>query len=772
MTDLNLEELNPPQKEAVCYDKGPLLVLAGAGSGKTRVVTHRISRLIHEKGVQSGRILAVTFTNKAAREMHHRIEELVGDRAKGLWIGTFHAMCARILRRHADRLGYSRNFTIYATDEQRQLLKRIVSGLNWDPNTWKPADINSRISRAKSHLITPERMMAEKRRRDDVQLAELYQHYQVALKEANAMDFDDLLNLSVVLLSDHEDVLTQFQNQFEHVIVDEYQDTNEPQDILTRVLALPQNNLCVVGDDDQSIYRWRGAQFKNILNLPQVYKDLKVVRLEENYRSTPNILNAAYAVVSKNEDRHDKKLWTGRKEGEPIRLVSNENEEVEAIQVVGGIQKAVEEKVPLGEIAVLYRTNAQSRVIEDALVRARVPYKVVGGFAFYQRKEVRDLLCYLKMLIRPHDDVAFLRIVNTPRRGIGQTTIRQLQSKAGSLRLSLYETAKNAVSYEEIGSGGATKLRNLIHQIQGWAAGLEENSLAETSTVILRDTGYEEFLRNDDPAKAEAKIENVKELVSAMTTAETELTFTGTAPWEPGNDHEEPDLPTRREKLEVFLERATLESDTEDQEDRNDVVSLMTLHAAKGLEFQRIFMTGMEEGLLPHANSATTKEGLEEERRLCYVGMTRAKDILTLSFAHNRRIFGLNTPTTHSSFLDEIPKELLEQTGGTRPAWDDEGDTEVFDTTPQGKSGEQDHKSYQSKYQNTTSTRQKIREALSPSKAIPDFLQPGKVVRHRTFGLGKVLQAEGAEPALKITVEFQIAGKKTVVQKFAKLEPA
>ncbi|MCA9410435.1 MAG: UvrD-helicase domain-containing protein [Candidatus Omnitrophica bacterium] len=769
MSELNLNELNPPQREAVCHDEGPLLVLAGAGSGKTRVVTYRISRLILEKGISASRILAVTFTNKAAREMTHRIEEIVGGRARGLWIGTFHAMCARILRRHADRLGYTRDFTIYATDEQRQLIKRIVADLNWDPNKWKPAEVNGRISRAKSHLITPERMMAEKRRHDDHLIAELYQHYQEALREANAVDFDDLLNLCVVLFSDHEDVLAQFQTQFEHVIVDEYQDANEPQDILTRVLALPQNNLCVVGDDDQSIYRWRGAQFKNILNLPQVYKDLKVVRLEENYRSTPNILNAAYAVISKNEDRHDKKIWTGRKEGEAIRLLSNENEEVEAQQVVRMISEAIEEEVPAGEIAVLYRTNAQSRVIEDALVRARVPYKVVGGFAFYQRKEVRDLLSYLKMLIRPHDDVSFLRIVNTPRRGIGQTTIRQLQSKAGSLRLSLYETAKNAANYEEIGSSGATKLRNLIRQIQGWGKGLEERSLADTLTLILKDTEYEDFLRHDEPAKAEAKVENVKELVSAMMVAETEMTFESTDPWDTQEEREEK-TPTRREKLEVFLERATLESDTEEQQDRDDVVSLMTLHAAKGLEFQRVFMTGVEEGLFPHQNSADSKEGLEEERRLCYVGMTRAKDLLTLSFAHNRRVFGTSMPMRQSRFLEEIPQDLLEPVGGTGPAWNqfrDEDDEE--EPTPSFQPTRSPYRP-PSRKPKSSSTLEK--SAMPPPASIPDFLQPGKAVRHRTFGLGRVLRAEGSEPALKVTVDFKIAGKKTVVQKFAKLEPA
>lgn len=770
MNRLNLDDLNPPQKEAVGHDDGPLLVLAGAGSGKTRVVTYRIARLILERGVSAGRILAVTFTNKAAREMTHRIEELAGDRARGLWIGTFHAMCARILRRHADRIGYARDFTIYATDEQRQVIKKIISDLNWDPNAWKPADVNSRISRAKNHLITPERLAEEKGRKGDAQLAEIYRIYQETLKAANAFDFDDLLNYCVVLFSDHEDVLAQYQMQFEHVIVDEYQDTNEPQDILTRVLALPQNNLCVVGDDDQSIYRWRGAQFKNILNLPKAYRDLKVVRLEENYRSTPNILKAAHAVISRNKDRHDKKIWTGRGEGEPIRLFSAESEEVEATQIAQRIREAIAEKVPPGEIAVLYRTNAQSRAIEDALVRARIPYKVVGGYAFYQRKEVRDLLAYLKILIRPHDDAAFLRIVNTPKRGIGQTTVRQLQSKAGSLRVSLYEAAKNAANLAEIGAGGSVKLQNLVRSIQGWTRKLEDRPLADTLIAILQEIDYELHLREEDHAKAEARIENVKELGSALAVAESEMAFEAVRPWEDEAEQSEP--PSRARKLEVFLERATLESETEEHQERDDVVSLMTLHAAKGLEFDRVFISGMEEGLLPHANSADTHEGLEEERRLCYVGMTRAKNVLTLSYSHNRRIFGNSTPMRQSMFLQEIPADLLDQADGPHTGWQAAGGfaangprrrTGFLERPGGGRPPGRGRRQF---------APPKEKPAPAPPAPVPAFLQPGRPVRHRTFGLGRVVRTEGAEPSLKVTVDFQIAGMKTVVQKFAKLEPA
>ncbi|NUN95153.1 MAG: UvrD-helicase domain-containing protein, partial [Candidatus Omnitrophica bacterium] len=498
MNQVPLDDLNPPQREAVLHEGSPLLVLAGAGSGKTRVVTYRIARLILDRGVPAGRILAVTFTNKAAREMSERIAAMAGERSRGLWIGTFHAMCARLLRRHADRLGYPREFTIYDTDEQRSLIRKVVMKLNWDSEKWQPAKVQSRISHAKNHLITPEMMAARGRKAEDSHLAEIYERYLAALKDAGAMDFDDLLLNALRLFTEHEDLKGQYQNQFEHVIVDEYQDTNEPQDSLTKILAEPRRELCVVGDDDQSIYRWRGAQFENILQLPKVYPDLRIIRLERNYRSTTQIIKAAQAVISNNRDRHGKELFTEREEGAPVGLLSVENEEDEARRVAELIAEALREEVPAREISVLYRTNAQSRVLEEALVRAEIPYRVVGGLAFYQRKEIKTLLSYLRLLVQPHDDLAFLRIVNYPRRGIGETTLRQLQAKAGALRVSLFEAAKSAANFPEIGASGAQKLQAVCLWINRWTVGLEERPLADTLRRVIEETEFEDALRKEE----------------------------------------------------------------------------------------------------------------------------------------------------------------------------------------------------------------------------------------------------------------------------------
>ncbi len=768
-----LEELNAPQKEAVCHEGSPLLVLAGAGSGKTRVVTFRIARLILEKGVFPGRILAVTFTNKAAREMAERIVTMTGEKGRGLWIGTFHAMCARILRRHADHLGYPRDFTIYDSDEQKDILKQVIRGMNWDLEKWNPSRTLHRISFAKNHLMTPDQVASQNRKVDDVQLSEVYAKYGEALKQVGAMDFDDLLVLTNRLLEEHEDVREIYQRQFEHVIVDEYQDTNEPQDRLTRLLASPQENLCVVGDDDQSIYRWRGAKFQNILKLPEVYPKLKIIRLGQNYRSTTRIVQAAQSVITHNRERHHKDLTTDREEGQPVWLLAAENEEDEAIQVAGLVSAALRDGVLPREIGILYRTNAQSRVLEEAFLRAQIPYRIVGGLAFYQRKEIKTLLAYLRLLIVPHDDIAFLRIVNVPRRGIGQTTLRQLQAKAGSLHLSLFETAKRAGSWEEIGSGGAQKLQGLCLLLNRWAARLEELSLARTLQCIIEETEYLDFLEKDEPAKAEARRENVLELVTALQASEMSLTFEEVRPWE---NHESGAPMTRAQKLELFLEKVTLQSDLEGEEAVLDAVSLMTLHSAKGLEFSRVFITGVEEGVLPHVQSMNSNEELEEERRLCYVGITRAKDHLVLSHAYQRSMMGTTSSNPRSRFLDEIPPQLVENVGVIRTPRSSQQD--LFDTPYPGRSRTgRNFRRYQ-EYRKPEPHQSETRP-VTPASSVtpktktkpPDFLQQGCVVRHKTFGIGKVQSVEGEDPMWRVTVDFRIVGRKTVIQKYAKLEP-
>lgn len=778
---LALEELNPPQKEAVCYQQGPLLVLAGAGSGKTRVVTFRIARLILDESIPAGRILAVTFTNKAAREMVTRIESLAGGRARGLWIGTFHSMCARMLRRHSDRLGFPREFSIYDTDEQRDLIKKILYEINFDTDKWQPARVQQKISYCKNHMITPDTLLNQPRREEDPSLARIYSLYLDHLKTLGAMDFDDLLILCNRLMDENPDIRQMYQTQFEHVIVDEYQDTNEPQHLLTQALAEPQRNLCVVGDDDQSIYRWRGAQFQNILHLPKLYPDLKVIRLEQNYRSTSRIIKAAQSVIECNRKRHGKDLFTKREEGQPVMLVSTEDEEQEAGYVASMIREALQSGVPPTEIGILYRTNAQSRVLEEGLIRAGIPYRIIGGLAFYQRKEIKTLLSYLRLLIQPHDDIAFLRIVNAPRRGIGQTTLRQLQARAGALHLSLFETAKRASNYEDIGSSGAQKLQSLCWQINRWSVSLDERALSATLQSIIDETDFETFLKKEDESKAQTRIENIMELKSALDDAEVTMAIESIRPWEAAQDLSQLN---RTSKLELFLERVALENDkVEDQ--NQEAVLMMTLHAAKGLEFSQVFMTGMEEGLFPHAQSFDSEEALEEERRLCYVGMTRAKDRLVLSYSIQRTLFGNFSRTIPSRFLKEIPEDLLESRSTLSAETALQSSEFEFSFEKKQRKGFRSAGAWPRSSSSVSPARN--RETASPKIETPDrtprtqppsrkdetpsFLKPGAWVRHQTFGIGKVLAVDGSSSQLRVTVQFQIVGQKTVLQKFAKLTP-
>jgi len=756
----DLQDLNDPQREAVLHDEGPLLVLAGAGSGKTRVVTCRIARLIKDCSVPPWRVLAVTFTNKAAREMTGRIEAMIGEASRGLWIGTFHSVCSRILRSHADKLGYGRDFTICDADEQKDLLKRIIHDLNWDPEKWQAARVRSKISYAKNHFQSPDNISQNTTYRDGTQVAELYKAYQERLKRANSVDFDDLLLLTHKLLVDHAEVRSHYQGQFEYVVVDEYQDTNGPQHEITTILVEPQRNLCVVGDDDQSIYRWRGAQFQNILGLPEVFTDLRIIRLEQNYRSTPNIVSAAQAVISKNQARHGKDLFTVRSEGEPVRVLATESETDEGEKIAILVAKAISEGVSANDICLLYRTNAQSRVLEEAFVRHDVPYKIIGGMAFYQRKEIRTLLAYLRMLIQPHNDAAFLRTVNSPKRGIGQTTISQLVAKASALSISLFEAAKNAASFPEIGSSGAQKVQTLCLMINHWSAKIEEKPLEETLSRILDDIEYQEALEKEDRARAVSRWDNVRELKTALQIAEMATRVGELLPWQEVAAGEEV---SRVQKLEVFLERVALDSSSEEEGPATEAVSLMTIHAAKGLEFSYVFMTGMEEGLFPHSQSMNSPEEVEEERRLCYVGMTRAKDHLVLSYAHNRFIYGTHINCIRSRFLDELPKELVENIGVV---------VERGLTKDQQFHGPQSKSRYRSNWKPERSSVVTAPRSSKPKTPPPDFLVPGRSVRHKTFGLGNVLNVEGVEPALKVTVDFNIVGVKTVVQKYAKLEPA
>ena len=613
------DTLNEPQREAVFQTEGPLLILAGAGSGKTRVLTHRIAYLIEEQGVNPWNILAITFTNKAAGEMRDRVDQLVGFGSESIWVSTFHSMCVRILRRHIELLGYDTNFTIYDTDDQKTLMKDVCKLLEIDTKRFRERALMSAVSQAKNELITPEEFrlnaggdFAQRK------IADVYEEYEKQLRANNALDFDDLLFKTVQLFQTQKDVLEYYQERFRYMMVDEYQDTNTVQFELIRLLAAKYRNLCVVGDDDQSIYKFRGANIKNILNFEKVFEDAKVIKLEQNYRSTQNILNAANAVISNNVGRKAKTLWTDNDEGDKIRFRQFDTAYDEAEFIVDDIREQVDRgNGTYNDNAILYRTNAQSRIFEEKFVTANIPYKIVGGINFYARREIKDLLCYLKTIDNGKDDLAVRRVINVPKRGIGLTSINRVQDYAAAYDIGFYDALLSADAIPNIGRG-LSKLESFVALIEHFKVDAKDMTLSDLMQEILDVTGYIDSLMAEGPEEAEARIENIDELRSKIATYE-----------ETCEENNEPAT------LNGFLEEVALVADIDSLDEDTDYVVLMTLHSAKGLEFSHVYLAGLEDGIFPSYMTITadSPEELEEERRLCYVGITRAEEELTLTCA-------------------------------------------------------------------------------------------------------------------------------------------
>lgn len=640
-----LAHLNERQRAAVTHTDGPLLVIAGAGSGKTRVLTYRIAYLLESGKALPSQILAVTFTNKAAQEMKERLRQLVGPIADSLWVGTFHATCVQILRRHADRIGYKRHFLIFDTSDQIAAMKETLKELNVDQRNFEPRAVLSTISAAKNELV--DWRTYQERASDfwERNVGRFYEHYQKKLEANSAMDFDDLLGQTVRLFREHPDVLEEYQERFRYVLIDEYQDTNRAQYVLVSMICARHRNLCVVGDADQSIYRFRGADIRNILDFERDYEDAKVVKLEQNYRSTKRILEAANAVIENNLDRPDKTLFTENPEGELIRFYRAEDERDEAAFVAEEIERLRrEESFSYQDITILYRTHAQSRTFEEEFIRRGMPYRIVSGVRFYERKEIKDLLAYLRLIANTDDELSLRRIINVPKRGIGDTTLGRIQQFADQEGITLFEAMRRVEEVEDVTPAYARRVKEFTELILGFREAAEGLSLTGLVDKVLRDTGYIAELQAEKSVEAEARIENLQEFLSVAKEFETQV--------ESG--------------LEAFLDHVALVSDVDAYEEGVDMVTMMTLHSAKGLEFPVVFLVGMEDGVFPHSRALWEPGELEEERRLCYVGMTRAMRLLYFTCAKFRTLYGQSNYNNVSRFVDEVPPSLIHDIGEER----------------------------------------------------------------------------------------------------------
>ena len=739
-----LDALNEPQRQAVMATDGPLLILAGAGSGKTRVLTHRTAYLIEECGVNPYNIMAITFTNKAAGEMRERIDQMVGYGSESIWVCTFHSTCVRILRRYIDRLGFGTNFTIYDSDDQKTLMKDICKRLEIDTKMYKEKMFLSAISSAKDELIDP--IEFETRAAGDYvkrKQAQVYREYQQALKQNNALDFDDLIMKTVELFKLDKEVLASYQDRFRYIMVDEYQDTNTAQFKFVSLLAEKYKNLCVVGDDDQSIYRFRGANIGNILGFEKVFTEAKVVRLEQNYRSTQNILNAANEVIANNTERKEKRLWTENEEGDKVHFRQFNNGFEEAEYVAGEIiQGRRNGKFQYKDCAVLYRTNAQSRLFEEKFLLANVPYKIVGGVNFYARKEIKDLLSYLKTIDNASDDLAVRRILNVPKRGIGLTSIGRVQDYADMMNLSFYDALRVVEEVPSIGRA-AGKINDFVSFIQGLKSKAEAYTVRETLEEVIELTGYVKELEAEKTEEAQARIENIDELISKTESFQEAM--------------EEAGQPAT---LSAFLEEIALVADIDSVDPDQDYVLLMTLHSAKGLEFPNVFIVGMEDGVFPGYASIWSGDpsDIEEERRLCYVGITRAMKELTLTCAKQRMIRGETQYNRVSRFVREVPRELVDL-GHTIQ----EKKPRVDDIVSPKSAYAQMKMNFQAK-----STLQK--KDFTVKKADSLDYGEGDTVRHVKFGVGIVKNIADGGRDYEVTVDFDKVGVKKMFAGFAKLK--
>ena len=737
------DTLNPPQREAVAQTEGPVLILAGAGSGKTRVLTHRIAYLMDEKGVNPWNILAITFTNKAAQEMRERVDKLVGFGSESIWVSTFHSACVRILRRHIDNLGYDTNFTIYDTDDQKSLMKDVCRKMNIDTKIYKERSLLAQISHAKDELLTPDDM--EMKAAGDYNMkkvASVYREYQAALRKNNALDFDDLIVKTVELFEKCGAVLEYYQERFKYIMVDEYQDTNTAQFKFISLLAQRYQNLCVVGDDDQSIYKFRGANIGNILGFEHVFPEARVIRLEQNYRSTKNILNAANQVIANNTERKAKTLWTENEEGSKVHFRQFLNAYEEAEYVAGEIGKL--KRNGLGnyrDCAILYRTNAQSRIFEEKFIAANIPYKLVGGVNFYARKEIKDLLCYLKTINNARDDLAVQRIINVPKRGIGATTLGRVQDYADNMGISLYEALRVAEEVPSIGRS-LSKIDGFVTFIQMLKSKADVMTVEEILQEVIDSTGYVAELEAEDTEESRARIENIDELISKTVAYQEDM-----------------EEQNQSATLSGFLEEVALVADIDTVDPDQDYVLLMTLHSAKGLEFPKVFMVGMEDGIFPsHMTISYGDDGeMEEERRLCYVGITRAMKDLTLTCAQQRMIRGETQYNRVSRFVREIPRELVDL-GHT--IQEKKPKVEELIPTP----------AKYSKMKEILQGRNYKPREFKVTKANSLDYEVGDTVRHIKFGVGIVKEIVEGGRDYEVTVEFDKVGVKKMFASFAKLK--
>ena len=769
------EALNVPQQEAVRTTEGPLLILAGAGSGKTRTLTHRIAYLIEEKGVDPWHILAITFTNKAAEEMKSRVEAMT-PQGGSVFVSTFHACCARILRGHADRLGYTKSFTIYDTEDQKVLMRRIIKDRDLDPKIYNEKDVLRQISALKDEVVTAEEYASRPGSFREQKIAELYTEYQKRLLMADAMDFDDLLVNTVLLFRENEDVLARYRERFRYILVDEYQDTNTAQFVFVELLAREHKNICVVGDDDQSIYKFRGANIGNILHFEEAFPGAKVIRLEQNYRSTKNILAAANQVISHNDERMEKTLWSDKPEGDRVALREYADSREEAREIARDIEKECG-RFPYGACAVLYRTNSQSRLLEEAFVDRGIPYILVGGTNFYERREIKDLLAYLKTVANAYDDVAVRRIINVPRRGIGDTTVEKIAAAAGQEGITFYDALQRFAESPEAGKAASARLKAFIELISSFREAAKELRVAELINLILDKSGYREALKEEGEIEAEARLENLMELQNKAADFGDEA----------GDS----------EALGRFLEQVALVADVDEMETGTDRVTLMTMHSAKGLEFPKVYLAGMEQDLFPGARSlySGNDEDLQEERRLCYVGFTRAQEKLVLTAARVRMVNGQTQVHNTSQFVDEIdplslkrernasmlsPREGSERQmkkdyeagristfgrKGQSVGWTDFGDSFGFGEMPKMRGSVRPQGSGPvSSY--FSSQEEKIREA---SQSAGD-LQPGDRVSQKRYGKGTVAEVKQGKRDLEVTVDFDNFGRKVMLAGFAGFE--
>ncbi len=766
-----LDGLNDKQYEAVVNTEGPCLVIAGAGSGKTKVLTHKIAYLIKEKNVKPWNILAITFTNKAANEMKERIVNLVGDVAGDIWMGTFHSICVRILRRFIDRIGFGTSFIIFDTTDQRTLVKNCLRDLNIDDKLFNERAVIAEISNAKNEMLTPEMYRARTNgefRKEKI--ADIYDLYQKRLKENNAIDFDDIINYTIEILQDNEDIREYYCDKFKYVLVDEYQDTNKSQFTLVTILASKYKNITVVGDNDQGIYSFRGADISNILNFEKDFPGTKIIKLEQNYRCTGNILKAANSVISNNEVKYKKELWTQNEEGNLPKVYQAEDEYDEARYIVEQIEHLKrEEYYKYNDFAVLYRMNTQSRAIEDILRRENIPYKIIGGLKFYERKEIKDIIAYLRLIQNTNDNLSLRRIINEPKRGIGKTSLDKIETISNETGIPMYEIIKKA---DEFGLNRVfINSREFINVIEELKAKKDDMNISDLIKEILRKSGYTKALEDENTIEAENRIENLDEFLTVAIEFEEEEAENG---------------------LSQFLEGITLSSDIDDLDEDADYVTLMTLHSAKGLEFPVVFLVGMEEGIFPGYKSISEPKELEEERRLCYVGITRAKEYLFLTCSRQRTIFGSTSYNQVSRFLEEIPEELLE---GYEEAFGETTNKDrMFEDSSYkwsyGNNGNGKVKSYKidtkepvmaaSKVNSSNNNNFMFRTAESflsnlnkkKNNTTVDLSQykAGMRIYHKKFGEGTINNVEPEDDDLKVDINFDKVGHKRLMAKFANLE--